>query len=111
MAQGTSPELVEIANSVILIAFVTGMAVGALFTTIRYFRYRLYGLEAPELLVRDVVARVTLTLPFLAILIFRVLGVNPIDEWWGPAWYIGSGVLAVLGVWMYVYYELFIIER
>ena len=111
MAQGSTSELVATANNIILIAFVVGMALGAVFTTIRYLRYRFDGVDAPELLVRDVFARVTLTLPFLAILIFRVLEINPVDEWWGAAWYIGSGALAVVGVWMYVFYELFIIER
>lgn len=101
----------ELLNLVYVVLFTIGLVIGASLTSLRLFRYAATRSRPPTLLVRDVVARVTLALPFGGVLVMRALGVDVDHEWWGIAWIVASGALACVGAWIYVYYEFFIIER
>lgn len=103
--------LAEALNGVYFVAFVIGLGLGAAVTVGRLIRYWRNHEDPPALLWRDVVTRLTLALPFAGILLIRFFGLRPLDEWWGPWWLIISGALAVIGVWHYLYYEVFVIER
>lgn len=104
----------EVAQSIQLLLFVLFVGLGAFATFARYLRYRLENEDPPELLVRDMVARSTLFLPFGAILFVRLIrgfGVDVsglVDSWW---WIFGTSVPAVVGAAVYVWYEFRVIER
>ena len=88
--------------------------IGAASTGLRYRRYRREKVPVPLLLGRDVTLMAGLTLPFLAILIVRAFGVTSIvtgdggPEVW---WLLLTGVPALIAIGVYVYFELFVIER
>ena len=107
----TTVDPLDLLNLLYFVVFTIGLALGAFLTILRLIRYWIRDEDAPRLLLRDVIARVTLALPFGGILLIRALGLNPIDHWWGVLWFVASGALAVVGVWIYVYYEVFVIER
>lgn len=100
-------------NQVFLLAFTAALAFGAFTTTRRVLRYRRRRESLPRLLVRDVIVRISLAVPFLLILTVRAIGrirgveIDMSEELW---WSLVTGGLAVVGALVYDYYEV-VIER
>lgn len=102
--------LVEILNTVILATFTFGLAVTFYATIRRLLEYRHLGFAPPLLAIRDTVLLLTLTFPFLVILIVRALGLTQFvaGQWW---WSLITGIPPIVGVLQFAYIEFFVIER
>lgn len=99
----------QLLSAVYGIAYVTGLVIAAASLIVRVARYVRAGWRIPRLLWRDVVLIVGLAIPFGGGLVLgRVFGI-PLGD--SPLWVIPTGALAVLGIWVFVYNELFVIER
>lgn len=106
--------LLLIVQTAIFVAFSVFIALGAVTTTARLIRYWRKNSRPPLLLYRDVVARLSLAIPFGAILGARIVrNLLHFDDgftrtWW---WALATGIPAVIGAAIYLYFELFVIER
>ena len=106
---------VEVVQNAELVLFVLFVSAGAILTAWRFFRYRRAGQDPPFLLKLNALERLSLAIPFTAILISRVA----IESGWIRAedirgqlwWVLFTGGLAVLGAGAYAYAEAFLIER
>jgi hypothetical protein len=98
----------ELLNAIYGLAYIAGLLVAAVSLVSRSVRYRRAGWRMPRLLVRDLVLVLGLALPFAGTLFSRAFG-------WGlgmnPLWVLVTGALAVGSIWVFVYHELFVIER
>lgn len=109
----TPVEWLQIYNLIALVLFSVAISIGAVMTMGRLLRYLHSGQRPPRLLWRDVIARLSLALPFVAILTVRALGAFGIDTSTlvaDPRWIVPTSAFAVFGAWLYVYYEIFVIE-
>lgn len=98
-----------ILNAVYAFAYVIGLAIASVSLLTRLIRYIRAGWRVPKLLWRDVLLIVGLAIPFGGGLVLgRVLGIDLADN---PMWVIPTGALAAVGIWVFVYNELFVIER
>lgn len=96
-------------NALYGFAYVIGLAIASVSLIRRVSRYVRSGWRVPTLLWRDVLLIVGLAIPFGGgLVVGRVLGV-PLGD--NPLWVIPTGALAVAGIWVFVYNELFVIER
>lgn len=104
---------VAVLNQAFLLVFTAAVAFGAFTTTRRVLRYRRRKESLPRLLVRDVIVRISLAIPFLLILTVRAVGqvrgveIDMSEELW---WSLVTGGFAVVGAVVYDYYEV-VIER
>lgn len=101
---------IEVADAVILLAFVIGLllAVGRL--TYRLVNYSRHRQTWPRLAVRDIIAFGGLLLPFL--LILGVRGLELTEFVAGQLWWrFLTGIPALVAVWTLVYFEWRVIER
>ncbi len=90
--------------------------IGLTSTISRYLRYRMTNTPIPRLLRRDLVLLATHAVPYIIILTLRVMdkvhfdfgggGINSIPEVWVLLFTPG-----IVGVAVYVYFELFVIEK
>lgn len=94
-----TPELV---NRVALALFTVGVLLGFGSTAFRLVRLHLAGIPLPRLIWRDVVVFGGLALTFVAIGVHRVLDMPFAGELW---WSLASASVAVIAVWVYVWYE------
>lgn len=91
------------------LAYFIGLLLASIALVSRLVRYLQAGWRVPRLLWRDIMLIVGLAIPFGGGLILgRVFGI-PLGD--NPWWVIPTGALAVLGIWGFVYTELFVIER
>ena len=101
-------------STIIFLIFMVLLLIGATFTTARWVRYQRLGIRPPRLLIRDTALLLGLAIPLAAIAAVRVLGwtqfVSGPDGpyWW---WLIATGGLPIVGLAIYDYYELFVVER
>lgn len=105
------PKILNLINTVYVIAFVSLVILAVARIAKRYFSYRREKLPIPYLLKRDFFFLTGLSLPFASLLVFRLLNIAPSQEIWYPAWIIFSGALALLGTAYWVYVEYFKIEQ
>lgn len=97
---------VEVVGAVALMLFVAGVLLGFGSTAFRLVRLHRAGIPLPRLIWRDVMVFGGLALTFVAIGIHRVMGFPFADELW---WALGTSSVAVIAVWIYVYYELAVV--
>lgn len=105
------PQLVQIINFGQLVIFVILALAAVIRIAFRIYEYKRDNLPLPALIKRDLGLFVGLALPFLGVIYFRVVSIVPREETWYPAWAIGSGTAAILGVAYWVYYEYFKVEK
>jgi O-antigen/teichoic acid export membrane protein len=104
----------ELLSVIIFGVFLLLLVMGATSTLVRYIRYRREKIEPPVLLKRDVALLVGLALPFLLISAVRALGLTSVvtgedgPQLW---WLIATGPPGIIAIAVFVYYELFVIER
>lgn len=99
----------QIISAVYGVAYVIGLVIAAASLVARALRYRRARWPMPRLLVRDLVLILGLALPFGGGLVLsRVFGIALGEN---AAWVIVTGAMAVAGIWVFVYNELFVIER
>lgn len=105
----------EILSAVIFLVFSALLMLGAASTALRWFRYIRQGIPAPVLLKRDAALLGGLAAPFLLISFVRALGLSAVvtspagvPELW---WLLITGLPAIFAVTVYVWYEIFVIER
>lgn len=110
----TDLELVELINRISFVAFWLLLFVGALSTIARVAYYRVHGFRRPRLLVRDALVIGGFAVSFGLILLVRVLrdaghDVTPLSTalWWALV----TSIPAIGAVAVYVWFELFVIER
>lgn len=112
MAATSWIEVFQLAAFLLFVVFVIG---GAALTTIRLARYIWQRDHVPLILWRDVLARNGLAIPFTAILAVRVLrdtfGWDTSELVTSPWWVLSTSLPAVIGAGVYLYFEIFIIER
>jgi hypothetical protein len=105
---------VAVLQIALLLLFTIFVTIGAITTTARLIRYRRIHADVPLILWRDVIARNSLALPFIAIMVVRAMratgsDVSDLVEGW--PWVLFTSLPAVIGAAIYAYFELFIIER
>jgi len=105
------PKLLEILNTGYLFTFVLLVILVFVRITFRYIEYKKAGLPIPALLPRDLFLFGGLAGPFVGILAFRALGINPREQDWYLVWILASNTFAISGVGYWVWYEYFKIEK
>lgn len=105
------PKILNLINIIYVFSFVVLVILAIAKIGTRYIKYKKENLPVPLLLKRDFFFLTGLSLPFIALLIFRYFRIAPSDELWYPAWIIISGGLALLGTAYWVYVEYFKIEK
>lgn len=104
------PVLTELIHTVAFLAFITLLLVGFLTTTARVAFYRVMRHALPRLLKRDIAVIGGLAASFGTILLVRALGIGPtLRENWLYA--VLTDIPAISAVAVYVYFEVFVIER
>lgn len=106
----------ELLSAVILIVFTLLVAVAAVSTTLRWFRYHARRMQTPVLLPRDRDLFLGLVVPFLLIAAVRAfpdLRAMTLDADGYPHiwWQLLTGLPPIYAVARYVYFELWVIER
>lgn len=96
----------ETINAVALGLFSLGLLLGAGSTLVRLVRLSQRGIPRPRLIWRDVSFVGGLGFTFVAILIHRVTGMPFVEEVW---WALFTATVAVASVWVYAYFEFFVI--
>ena len=102
----TNAEAIEVVNGIILAAFTLGLLAAFASTGIRMLRLWLAGHKLPELIWRDFVGWGLLCFTFLLIAIGRAFEWTVREQLW---WFLVTGAPAIAAVWVYVYFELFVI--
>lgn len=102
-----------ILSAVIFGLFLLLLLIGTASTYVRWLRYRRLRIPAPVLLKRDAILLGGLAIPFLLISAVRVIGISTVSGENGPElwWLLVTGIPAVLAIAVYVFYELFVIEK
>lgn len=105
----TSAELVDAVHNVAFLAFWALLFIGAGSTVARVAYYRAHGFRRPRLLTRDAALVIGFALSFGLILLARALDLQGLRD--NVLWAIATDAPAITAVAVYVYYELFVIER
>lgn len=100
--------MTDAANAIFLIWFAAALAASALRIWIRILRYKVFQQDVPTLLWRDFHTISGLALPFVAVLIARLIGNDEIRN--HPIWVLGTGLSASIGMTVFAYYEFFVID-
>lgn len=113
MAPGAT-DWTALVQTAFLIVFTLAIVGGSITTTARLIRYRLAHQRIPLILWRDVIARTSLAMPFVAIFSARVARASGYDT--APLitsmeWIVATSLPPTLGALIYLYFELFVIER
>lgn len=96
-------------NFMYFIAFVAGLAVATISIALRALNYTRHAIPMPILLPRDLFLVFGILFPFAGGFLWVILGLE--DEMSSePLWVIPAGGIAVIAVWVFVYFELFVIE-
>ena len=101
-------------SAVIFAVFVLLLLVGMSSTAVRYLRYRRRSIRPPVLLKRDVALLGGLAVPFVIIAAVRAFALQPFVTAEGDPhiWYLlVTGIPPIIGLAIYCWYELVIIER
>lgn len=102
--------MVETLNFAFLVLFTGGLLATTLALVARLIAYKREGLRPPTLAKRDMALAVTLSWPFLLILLVRATGLT--GEVSGTLWWtILTGLPPTIGVMQFAYFEYFVIER
>lgn len=107
-------ELIAATQILFLIVFTLAILGGAITTTARLIRYLRLGESPPVILWRDVIARNSLAIPFLAIFAVRAARAMGYDVAWiveSIWWVLATSIPPTIGALIYVYFELYVIER
>jgi hypothetical protein len=99
----TAINLVIAALFLPLLILGTGLTIARAVRTIRQKR------PIPVVLKRDLVSRTCLTIPIAAIVLVRVFGITGLGD--NILWVAGTGILFVVSVGTYAFFEVFVIER
>lgn len=101
---------IDIYNAATFFLFTLLLVVNAGILARRILRYRKMEVHLPVLLWRDAALMFGLAVPFTGILFVRFSGFAPAvsNQWW---WVIPTSALAVIGVAVFTYFEMFVIER
>lgn len=102
--------MLEAIAALSLLLFTVLMTIGASATLERVIRYRRHKIKPPVLLKRDILVIGGLAVDFVLILIVRAFGFGPYLAG-NPLWVIGTSAVGVGSAAVYVYYELFVIEK
>lgn len=97
---------VELVNAIALLLFVLGVVLGFGSTAFRLVRLHRAGIPLPRLIWRDAAVFGGLSATFVAIAVHRLIGLPYIGEVW---WAIGTASVAVVAVWVYVWYEFVVV--
>lgn len=110
----TDEQLVAVVNAAALVSFFALLFVGAGSTLARVAYYRVWNFHRPRLLTRDLFLVGGFALSFGAILVVRALRAIGFDTaglasnvWWS----LGTALPALVGMAVYVYFEIWVIER
>lgn len=103
-------DLVNLVNAAYLLLFITLISASAIRMAYRVLEYRRAGQKVPSVLKRDVFFFTGLSVPFIGILLFRVLGITAFTST-HPLWVIPSGLFAVAAAAYWFYFEIKRIEK
>jgi hypothetical protein len=103
--------IVDQINILIVFVFVVLVILAVVRIGYRYLEYKKYDLDVPDLLPRDFFLFLGLAIPFLGVLIFRATGIMAREHWWYPFWSLGTGLMAIVGVAYWVWYEYIKVEK
>lgn len=110
MATVVSPPLYAAVNAAAAIAFFVLLFIGAATTAGRAIYYRVQRLRRPRLLTRDVVFLGGFAISFGLILVVRLTGIG-VSLKDNVLWAIATDLPGVGALAVYVWYEIFVIER
>lgn len=105
------PELVNAIHAVAFLAFWLFTVVGAISVIARTAYYRAHQFVRPKLLTRDAIWQVGFALSFGLILIARAADIPGALLRDNVLWALGTDIPAVVAAAVFVYFELFVIER
>ena len=107
-----NPDLVALIYGVFGTVFLGGLFLGAATTFARVLFYRAQGRERPELLTRDILTYGGLAISFGIISAVRLLPLDQRQALSGNVlWAVATSIPAALGVLVYCWFEIFVIER
>lgn len=102
--------MIETLNALILVTFLFLLGLGTTTTVIRGLRFMAVGIPLPQLLVRDIISKLGLAVPLVLIFSVRWLLGSTASLSGNLLWVLVTSLPALIGVGVYCYYELVILD-